>query len=170
MFAVIICYSTRYKNIQCCLRNFSIKYLLFTTMINKQMADNIPRAAVCSNNLCDNSPDVEPDPLSSKHYWSKQVTRYSPCKSQQQSNNVVTPEVGVQDKPVDTQEHTSTPQTQNHNDVQTISKPRCHNAKRKRQDEQRMLKLSHVRASRACHNKKKIEKNETCTIRTTKKR
>ena len=129
--------------------NNSIKYSLISTMNDEHMPDmpdEEPRAAVCSKHTYDDGPDVESDPLSNEYVWDKQVTRHSPIILQQQSNNVVTPDLAIQ-------EHTS--QTQNNSEIQTVNEQRCHNAKRKRQQEKHKRKLSRLRASRACANKKK---------------
>ena len=86
------------------------------------MANERPRAAVCSNNICDNSPDVVPDRLSNKQYWGKQVTGYLPDKPRQQSINVISPDVDFQDNILEVQQHTSSPSTPilatNYDDIQ----------------------------------------------------
>ena len=79
--------------------------MLFTTIVNKQMANERPRAAVCSNIVCDNSPDFLPDRLSIKQDWGKQVTRYSPDKQRQQSINVISPDVDFQDNILEVKQH-----------------------------------------------------------------
>ena len=129
-------------------------------MNDEDMPDKAPRVAVCSKHTYDIGPDVESDPLSKDYVWDKQVTRHSPINLQQQSNNVVTPDLAIQ-------EHTS--QTQNNSEIQTVNEQRCHNAKRKRQQEKHKRKLSRLRASRACPNKKNRNKRKHSSYKRRKK-